>query len=61
MDSRNKEEIYYNEGGKTLEQVDQRGDSFLGLFKVKLDGALSNPIYLKMSLVIFGRFGLVYL
>lgn len=61
MDSRYTKEMYYSEGGKALEQVAWRDDPFLGIFKVKLDGALSNLIYLKMSLVIFLRFGVDYL
>ena len=40
------DEILYNEGGETREQVAQRQDrcSIPGLFKVKSDGALSNLI-----------------
>jgi len=45
-EGRYKEDIFYNEGDKALEQVSQRGGRciFLEPFKVRLEGALSNLI-----------------
>jgi len=54
-----KEEIFYNEGGETLEWVAQEmvDAPFLETFQFRPDGALSNLIELKMSLLIAGGFG----
>jgi len=55
--TRYEDEIFYDEGVETLEQVAQGGGRCvpsLETFKARLDGALSNLIQLKMSLLTAG-------
>jgi len=49
--------MFYHKGAETLAQVAQRGGGcpLLEMFKVRLDGALSNLIHLKMFLLIADR------
>lgn len=51
-DGGHSEEMFYDEGGEVLEQVDLRSCG-CPIFKVRLDEALSNVIWWKMSLMVF--------
>ena len=48
--------IFYHKGGETLEWVAQRGSGgpIPGTFKARLDGALSNLVWLTISLLTAG-------
>ena len=60
LQTRFKEEIFYNEGGETLAQVAQRGGgcSTPGNIQDLVGRSLSNLVQLKMSLLIAGGLGL---